>query len=711
MTEKGALLSREELLGGGSARRATALLGVIEQLAAQLAAQGQVAAPYLPPASASARNAAFLGAIAAGRAGGTATIQEIERYAPAWSAVLPERRDPGLYASLARLLGRKYQFAAADVPQLRAALDFDAPDVRAAFERQFGAALDSIFAAREAAGERLRWRLSSVTAWGERLPAFWLAFVVTLIIGAVNLALPIAVAGVGALPGVALIVVLGLINMATVAAMVEVVMRSGSLRYGTAFVGTVVADYLGQAGSAILSAVLTAFSCGLLLIFYIGISTTLAAVVPLPAPAWMLVLFAVALFFLTRGSLGATVASTVIITIVNIGILLTLTLLAFAHMRPEHLLHVELPWVGGRPFAPALLGALIGVVLDIYSAHILVAIFGRTLLQRDPGGHSVVRGHVAGIAFAMLLNAAWVLAVCGAVAPEVLAGQPSTALVPLADVAGPLVGALGAVFVILSMGLGLIQFSLALFSLARERAAQLVPAGSRWLFPLALTPVALVLLVAEWMVLSGTGSFTGILGFLGVMVHSLMSGIFPTLLLRASRRKGELIPGVSYRALGHPLLAGAIYALFLGNLFLHGLLIWEHPLLRAGGVLMGLLILGVTAGMARRGAFAARVVVELRHDEQPGARPALSVVCGGAPLAAEAAVTAGQAHVALHATGARELRVWAHRVSAAGDSHGLAGSVALGRDGAARRADLGPGGVATLPHDGRAAELWIEVRP
>ena len=61
---------------------------------------------------------------------------------------------------------------------------------------------------------------------------------------------------------------------------------------------------------------------------------------------------------------------------------------------------------------------------------------------------------------------------------------------------------------------------------------------------------------------------------------------------------------MSYRALGHPLVIGGVYLLFLSNLFLHGLVIWEHPLLRAGGVLMGLLMLAVTVAMIRRGAFA-----------------------------------------------------------------------------------------------------------
>ncbi len=191
----------------------------------------------------------------------------------------------------------------------------------------------------------------------------------------------------------------------------------------------------------------------------------------------MIVLFLVGLYFLTRGSLNATVASTIVITTINVGLLLVISALAFPHVRLENLTYVNLPWSAGGSFSPMLLGALIGVVLDIYAAHILVAIFGKMLLQRDPSGRSVVRGHAAGIGFAMLLNIVWVLAVCGAVAPEVLAIQSSTVLVPLAAEVGPQVRVLGAIFVILSMGLGLIQFSLALFSLARERIGQRLCVG------------------------------------------------------------------------------------------------------------------------------------------------------------------------------------------------------------------------------------------
>jgi amino acid permease len=730
-SDASAMFTREELLGGLSARRATTALFAIENRTAHLMATAPVAVPIvLSERAATARERAFLEAVAQGRdLPVRPTIQDLERHAPAWRDLVPD--DPSLRAGVARLLGSKYAFTRTETPRLRDALGLDTAVVREAHERLFGTSIDSIFVPRIGLTDRLRWLASRLAGRLDALPAFWMAFFVTLIIGAVNLALPIAVAGVGAIPGVVLIVVFGLINLVTVAAMVEVVTRSGSIRYGNAFIGTVVADYLGGASSAILSIVLAAFSFGLLLIMYIGISTTLADATALPAAGWIIILFGIGLYFLTRGSLNATMASTIVIVVVNIGLLIALTALAFGHLDPANLAHVDLPWTEGGSFSPILLGALVGVILDIYAAHILVAIFGRTLLERDPSGRSVLRGHATGIAFAMVLNVAWVLAVCGAIAPEVLAAEPTTALVPLAEVIGPEVRVLGSVFVVLSMGLGLIQFSLALFNLARERIGQGVAwVGDRGRFLLALTPVLAVLLVAEWMVLTGTGSFAGILGFLGVMVHSLMSGIFPMLLLVASRRKGEIVPGVAFRALGHPFVVGGVYLFFVGSLVLHGLAIWEHPLQRIGGVLMALVVVAVTVAMVRRGAFAPRTVVELRHDRRRDGQSAVNLTAAGESSTAQLGwtdasgtrfetetgaalpelATARSVEVRLPAGSARELKVWAHAISADGISEPLPAVAVIHAGGDRLEADLTRSGgqaVVHLPTDATTVEMAV----
>ena len=51
--------------------------------------------------------------------------------------------------------------------------------------------------------------------------------------------------------------------------------------------------------------------------------------------------------------------------------------------------------------------------------------------------------------------------------------------------------------------------------------------------------------------------------------------------------------------------------------------------MRVGGVLMGLLILAVTVAMVRRGAFAPRVVVELREDRRRDGQSLFATTAGG----------------------------------------------------------------------------------
>jgi hypothetical protein len=245
------LFSREDLAHGLPSRRATAVLFAIENRTAHSVAGSQLAPIVLSDAAARQRERAFLEAVAQGRdLPVRPTIQDLERHAPAWADLAP--KDPSLRAAVAHLIGTKYSAPFAAVPQLRAALGLDTDEVQGAYRRLYDSSPQATFGERETVAERLRWAASGVAGRLDALPAFWLTFVVTLIIGAVNLALPIAVAGVGALPGVVLIVVLGLVNLVTLTAMVEVITRSGGIRFGSAFIGTVAGDYLGPAASALL---------------------------------------------------------------------------------------------------------------------------------------------------------------------------------------------------------------------------------------------------------------------------------------------------------------------------------------------------------------------------------------------------------------------------------------------------------------------------
>jgi len=1025
MADELTFFTRDELLSGLPARQASALLFAIESRTAHLAAQSrQVMERFLTQEAAEERDVAFLEALALGRTPPLRpTIQDLERYAPQWAALVPD--NARVQAAVARTLGQKYDFTYRAAPRIRAALSLDEEAVQQAHQRLYHQPLETIFAPRATPAERLRWAWAALAGWLESLPPFWTVFALTLTetVGAGILALPIALANVGPLAGVAILVVMGLVNVLTIACMSEAVARSGTIRYGSAFLGRVVADYLGRAGSLILSLGLIVECVLTLWPLYIGFSTTLANATRVPAWVWVALLFLSGLTYLRRETLSATIASALVIGALNIGLILILSLLAFTRLRPANLLHMNVPFLGGRPFEPSILQLIFGAILLAYFGHLSVSNCARVVLRRDASARSLMWGAVAAQAVVMVIYCTWVLAVNGAVAPHVLANQSGTALAPLAAEIGPVVHVLGSLFVVLGMGIGTIHSSMPLFNLVRERlpakrwrvvmlprrrgrlllrgkrrrtadaagdlrlgltylgletpepcpepsrrdsrgaspersrgdgqprfrldvqvdgathhlevgvsdswevtalyerlpalrqhgvrlALEVLDAspeharlrvssplhlayegewyaagpsmadalalpdlqqeivtwmmrhsmmrhsmtrhgmtrqsltgqetvsladvathsgqpeeaaramldalvgqgfvqelevegetryrprlvarrgrrlpedvwqalrpdsgqalrlrsgqalrlrsgqaldgeeeaparggletgflprvrhallGERGRFLLSAAPVAAVFLLTEWLLLAGMESFAEPLSFLGVIVISMLGGTFPVLLLVASRRKGEVAPGVVYRFLGHPLLATIVYLLFLTGMLLHGLVIWENLVQRAAALAAGLLMLGATIVMARRGAFATRVVVELREDQQ---RTTFAVTAGGRPATAEVRlgyvdgerrVQAAAGEVAplsslrtiafqLAVPQAKELKVWAHRVTPEGDSEGLSAllRVHCGGDkvgGAHKEFDLKLlGGQVVLPLTGQTCRLEI----
>src|SRR5918995_82120 len=253
--EVGSFFDREELLAGSPAKRADAILFLIENRTALVVERSHREAQKLPSEEAARdRDLAFLEAFALGRRPAPRpTVQDLERFAADWAALVPA--NPRLQAALVRRMGERYRLQARSIPAIRSALGMDDPDVRKAYRRLYDAPLESSFASSATPLERARWRWASFARRLESLPPFWTAFALTLTetVGATILALPIALASIGPLPGLGIIVVLGLINVLTVAYMSEAVARSGPIRQGNAYIGRVVRDYLGNMGSIVLT--------------------------------------------------------------------------------------------------------------------------------------------------------------------------------------------------------------------------------------------------------------------------------------------------------------------------------------------------------------------------------------------------------------------------------------------------------------------------
>lgn len=545
------------------------------------------------------------------------TVHDIEHFANKWKGLVPA--SPTTRAAIAHMLSDQYIFAHAYIPNTRSALGLGDSNVREGYRLLYGNSLDEIYTRNVPPLERFRAVMHLLSALLESVPPFWMAFALTLPVGPGLLALPIAIAEIGPLPGVALLLLFGGINIVTVAALAEALARSSKLRYSrTFFLGHLVEEYLGKAGSVIFTMIFVIDLLLVLLIFYLGVAGTLADATGLPPPIWGVLLFLIGLFFLSRKSLNTTLGFTMIVGVINVGLILLLTLLAFTRLQTVNLLYMNLPFLNGRPFDPVTVRLIFGVLLATYFSHMLVGNYGRLVLQHDPSGKALVQGSIASIAFTTLLSVLWVLAMNGALDPTRLGKETGTVLIPLSSIVGASVRAVGSIFVVIGLGMASIHISLGLFFTVREWLSsgalhRLIPRGPLDSL-LPMLPVALTFLIAEWMLITGTGSFSELFGFVGVIALSLLAAIYPMLLLVAARRKGELVPAAGvYSFFGNPLLIGGIYVFFVAGIFVHGLVLWDNPIPRLGALAIGAAILATTALMVRHRAFTTRLVLEIHE--------------------------------------------------------------------------------------------------
>lgn len=730
------LISREEVLGGmpgRSIKKANTLLAAIENLTARLMAQSQPPVGLiLAETTLQERNHAFLEALAIGREPPLRpTIQAIERYAPQWLALVPA--DPGIRAAVARLLADRYPFTEQAVPQLRLALGLDSPAVQEAYQRLYHQPLATLYAPQLTWSERIGWLGATVSARLEGLPPFWLTFALTLPGAAGLLALPIALAQVGLATGLLLLIFFGGLNLLTAVALAEVTARSRTTWFGLGFLGQLCQEYLGQAGSVLMTITLALNNFFVLIIFYMGVAETLKDATRLPTEIWVAVLFGVCLYFLSRKSLNATIATTLAIVFVNIAILVVIPLLALPYFQAANLRIGTLAVVEANSFTPAIWQPILGIMLSVFFSHILIAAYSPVVLRRDVSARSWIQGSGAAILFHLFISCTWLIIMNGVIPPETLTGTVGTVLSPLAERIGPIIHLLGSILVVLSVGLAAVQIALGLFYLALERLPARSTAdrlGERARFWLATSPIVGAFLLAEWIAVTGFGTFTNLLGVISAMTLPLLAGIFPALLLAATRRQGDYQPGIVYRLLGQPILLGVIYFFFLGVIFIHGALIWESGLSRLLAFGVGLAVFGSTVAMLKGGALKPRLVVELRADQRPGEPSLVAVTCNGQAMPAEVWLdyptgeeplqansgtmrsVAGlrSARLALPLTSARQLKVWAHTITPDGASQNLPARLTVEGRATQQTFDLkSTGGQVVLPLNGETYQLTLMV--
>lgn len=725
------MFSRESLLGGLPARRASTILFAIESRTAALVRSNRVnRATYVGERTAAEREEAFLGALAAGRQAVAVRIQDIEGHATRWADLVPEGAD--VRAAIARLLGSKYRFTRDRVPGIRAALGLDDPAVAEAFVRLHAAPLDTIYAKRLTTAEQQRWFRARIAQRFEALPPFWIAYFLALTetIGEGILIVPVAVAAIGPVPAVVLLIVLGLANLITLGGLAEAVTRNGSMRYGTAYFGRLVSDLLGPLASSAQSVALGVFNVVVLFAYFLGFSSVFSGATGIPEGVWVVLLFAINVFFLRKESLDDTIASAVVIGVINLGLVALITLLAATRIDPANLAYTDVPILNGRPPDAATVGLVFGVVLVAFFGHTSVANASKLILTRDPSGRSLLWGNLAALATVIGAYCLAVVAILGALGPAPLVATRGTAITPLAQVVGPLVNVLGSIYVVLAIGIGSIYVSLGIYNqvieliraptLNRDSLLGRLGGQQRTRLVVGLAPVLAIVVVLEVLLALDADWFAGPIGYVGVLAVPLVGGVFPMLLVAAARRKGEYVPSQVLGFLGHPITVVVVGGLFLVGIFLHGLTIWQEPAPRLAALAVGVLSLALIVRLLRGGRFKPRTVIELRLDGR--GRGTLNVTSDGRAVISDMSISAGRnldgVSVSLPAGPAQELRIWGHQVSSDGWSTPIPGTASIKSqtpDGRGTLAEVAlqaaPDDPGIIRVDGGALEVSVQLAP
>lgn len=293
----------------------------------------------------------------------------------------------------------------------------------------------------------------------ESLPPFWMAYALTVTetVGSGILALPIALALVGPAPAILLLILVGLINVLTVAWIAKAVARTADIRYGGAYLGRMVKEYPGSSGAALLIFALVVNSVVGIIAYAVGLAGTLSTPNGTIAAVWIALLFAGTGWWVARGSVQVSATSAIGIGSVSLGLLLVPVVIALRHVDSGNLRYMEFPGVAGRPWDVSILGPIFGTLRISCFGHTSVGNCASVVLRRDPGGRSLIHGVIAAQATVIAIYTLWIFSINGARSPDMLAGHTGTVLIPLADVAGPSVPIVAAGFVTLAMGLELMR--------------------------------------------------------------------------------------------------------------------------------------------------------------------------------------------------------------------------------------------------------------
>jgi len=295
------------------------------------------------------------------------------------------------------------------------------------------------------------------------------AVMLVAIVGGGVLALPIALAEFGPLLAGVVVAAMGLLSMFTMGAIARAATRSATVATGRGRLVTMTSEHLGPVTTRSTTAVSVVNWLGHLVVYFLGLAGTLAAVLGGAPAVWAIGVGLVAALLILLQARRVFVASSTVIAAVNLTLLLVLIVLVAFKVDPDLVSPTRVTgnlegWAEWRNA----LRLVFGAVLWAYFGHTAIFAIAPEVLRSEPSGRALVRGSVAAMVAATLINVTWVVVVLGSIPGGSLLENESTGVTVIARTVGGPFTVLATLFVILAIGGGAANSAFALTDVVAE---------------------------------------------------------------------------------------------------------------------------------------------------------------------------------------------------------------------------------------------------
>jgi len=298
--------------------------------------------------------------------------------------------------------------------------------------------------------------------------------VVVSVVGGSVIALPVAMARLGAIPAGLVMIAMGAINMIAVSALASAAVRSSSVIAGRGRFSYLVSSHLGSVSGRLAGLASSVLWFGIMVVYLLGFGGTLAEVFGGNSAWWTLGLGVVLISVVTANARRLFVAAASSIATINVVLLLILIAMCVAHARWDLFSHFGAPedFVDNRSVLSTL-DLVFGTALFVFAGFTALFSVGPEVLRADPSGKSLVRGCQYGMAAAIVVNAGWVVAVLSAVPGDAFLKPGSIGVGAISEVVGGPFKWMATAVVVLGFGLGSINAGFAAADVVSERLPEI----------------------------------------------------------------------------------------------------------------------------------------------------------------------------------------------------------------------------------------------